>query len=91
MSSCGSRFILVSEDDFQEVPPEIKVSLPDSIPEKQTGIQNNTFRTIHPFQAAAVIFTSGSSGIPKGAVLSLANFCLQRFGSESADESCSWG
>ena len=80
MSSCRSRFILVSEDDFQEVPPEIKVSLPDSIPEKDTGIQNNTFRTINPFQAAAVIFTSGSSGKPKGAVLSLANFCYSALG-----------
>ncbi|MGA0223652.1 MAG: o-succinylbenzoate--CoA ligase [bacterium] len=80
MSSCGSRFILVSEDDFQEVPSEIKVSLPDSIPEKQTGIQKNTFRTVHPYQAAAIIFTSGSSGKPKGAVLSLANFCYSALG-----------
>ena len=80
MSSCGSRFILVSEDNFQKVPPEIKVSLPDSIPEKQTGIQKNTFRTINPPQAAAVIFTSGSSGKPKGAVLSIANFCFSALG-----------
>ena len=27
MSSCGSRFILLSEDDFQEVPPEIKFNV----------------------------------------------------------------